>query len=278
MSKKIGKYIKSFDGAEIYYELNDFGKKDKCLVFIHGLGGNVSIWKKELDYFKDEGVATIAIDLRGHGRSAKSDIADFYKFENFVNDVINVMAAENFENYCLIGHSMGGMIATYIAAEQKPNAKILVLVDADYKIRGLYKKLRDNHLIMSFLELLAKNVPNIEASDQEDLTKFVGTGNVSIDRAASDILHVSLKSYLLIIENLLGYKAAEFLNKIAMPTLIIEGTKDSVIPPEVAEKLKHRIKHSELEMIEGANHFLIINNPLDVSREIERFLIKRKFI
>ena len=172
MSKKIGKYIKSFDGAKIYYELNDFGKKDKCLVFIHGLGGNVSIWKKELDYFEREGFSTIAIDLRGHGRSARLNEAGFYKFENFVNDVIKVMEIENFKNYCLIGHSLGGMIATVIAAEQKTNSRILVLVDADYKIRGFYKQLRDNHLVMSFLDLLAKKVPNLAASDQETLVNL----------------------------------------------------------------------------------------------------------
>lgn len=103
MAKYEGKHIKSFDGTKIYYEVGP-GGKDNCIVLLHGLGGDLSAWDKEKDYFQNEGVSTISIDLRGHGYSDRSDKEDFYKFTSFAKDVLEVMHEERFHNYSLVGH------------------------------------------------------------------------------------------------------------------------------------------------------------------------------
>jgi len=55
---------------------------------------------------------------------------------------------------------------------------------------------------------------------------------------------------------------------------VVEGSKDSVFPPEVALSLKNRIKNSEIDIVEQANHIIVLNNPVDLNKSIERFLFE----
>ncbi len=272
------KYTRSSGGAKIYYESNVTNPKEPCLVFVHGLAGAAPVWEKETIFFKEEGIASIALDLRGHGLSERSEKNDFYKFDNFVNDVKQVIAAEKIESYSLIGHCLGGMVSLGIAASKPKGLKCLVLIDSIYKTPAMLENFENAPLFKSILKFLAKNAPDLKIPGHEDYQSFKGTGSLDLKRGISDVLHVSLRNYFLICEDLMDISIEKLLSKISVPTLIIEGSKDTVVRPNIAKELKGRIKNSELDMIPGANHFLIVNNPLHVSREIERFLIKQKFI
>lgn len=274
-----GKQIKSFDGTKIYYE-SDYSKNsnDKAIIFLHGLGGDLTAWNKEREFFKEEGVSTIAIDLRGHGYSDRSDTKDFYKFSNFSNDVLSVMKDAGFNEYSVVGHCFGGMVTLVLEGNNPNTSKNIILVDTGFKPPLLVEPLRKNPILLWILEEIVNNIPNFKLSGHTDFSQFIGTNDIDFRRLTSDILHVSLRSYLLISENLFGYNATDLLNKILIPTLIIEGKLDTIFPPKIARELQKRIKKSEIDFIDGANHILVTSNPLDLSREIERFLIKRKFI
>ena len=81
----------------------------------------------------------------------------------------------------------------------------------------------------------------------------------------------------MISNHLIKLDAEALLNKILIPTLIIEGTKDSIFPPKVAEHLSKRIKNSQLNLMEGENHIIVLNNPDDLSKTINEFLLKINF-
>lgn len=277
--KKKSRKIKSFDGTKIYYEkISVNTDKEHIVIFLHGLGGDLSAWDKEREYFHSEGISSIAIDLRGHGFSDRSENKEFYKFSNFADDVLAVMKEEKYKKYTIVGHCFGGMITLILEGNNPKSATNLVLVDTGFKPPLLIEPLRNNPVLLWILETFVSSIPNLRVLGHADFSKYIGTNDIDFRRLTSDILHVSLRSYLLISENLFGYDASKLLAKISIPTLVIEGKKDTIFPPNIAIELQRRIKRSEIDFIDGANHILVTSNPLDLAREIERFLIKRKFV
>ncbi len=266
-----GKYIDSFDSSRIYYEISK-QKSDKTLIFLHGLGGNLTAWDKEVNHFNNIGVSTIAMDLRGHGFSQRHIDESSYKMDNFAKDVIGIIKAENIVNPVLVGHCFGGMISIITEGSYPKTANGLILIDTSYRPPVFVENIRDNIFIRYMFKVITKHIPEIGLEGYEDFDKFIGTGEFNVPRLIDDILHTSLRSYMLVCESLMSYDALELLSKIKIPTLVVDGTKDTFFPPAMAKELSDRIKKSKLDLVKGENHILVINNPNSITREISGFL------
>ena len=123
-------YLKSFDGTKIYYNYSR-GSKEPTLVFLHGIGGNWTVWKKEIEFFQKEGFSTIALDLRGHGMSEAPEPEERYKISYFSKDVHAILKKENITYFVLIGHSLGGAVAlTYcqLYSQNLPSSLVKTLM------------------------------------------------------------------------------------------------------------------------------------------------------
>ena len=271
-----GKYFTSFDGAKIYYQTEE-RDRHKWLVFLHGFGGDLTAWDSTRAYFTDLGISTLALDLRGHGFSDRGDNKEFYKFENFAKDLNLLLKQEQIKKPVIVGHCFGGMVSIYFEAQFPDSSKGLILVDTSYKPPFLGKNRVAKVFFEEFINLLLKVIPDIKKVGRPDYNKFVGTSDLNLKRILSDILHTSLKSYLLISKNLASLDAKKLLDNILVPTLVIEGENDTIFPPEIARYLSKRIKNSQLELIEGVNHIIVINDPEDLSKTIHEFLVKINF-
>lgn len=265
-----GKSFLSFDQSKIYYHVN-YGKSDKWVIFLHGLGGDLTAWENERRHFDSLGLNTVAVDLRGHGLSARSTKEDFYAFGNFAKDIELLAQEEKIKSGVLVGHCFGGMVAICLAAQNPEFLKGLVLVDTTYK-PPIFGKTVGQTLLRVILRSLAFCAPTLKEKGHAHFEKFVGTSDIDLERIASDIFHTSLQSYLLMCDTLVGYEADTLLKKIKVPTLVICGTNDTIFSPEISEEIKGRIKTSQIELIEGGNHILVLNNPKDLNESIERFL------
>ncbi len=272
-----GQYFNSFDKAKIYYEKNK-GDTNKWLIFLHGFGGDLTAWNNTRNYFHDLGISTIALDLRGHGLSDRRNDKNFYKFENFAKDVSLLLAKEGILNPVIIGHCFGGMVSIYYEAQFPNSSKGLVLVDTSYKPPFFSSNFVTKAFFDRMINLFIKIMPDIKKSGRADYSKFVGSSDLNPRRILTDILHTSLKTYLQISKQLVKLDAKKLLDKILVPTLVIEGENDSIFPPNIARSLSKRIKNSQLDLIEGANHIIVLNNPEDLSKSIEQFLRKINFI
>ena len=270
-----GKYFTSFDGTKIYYHATK-RDKNKWLVFLHGFGGDLTAWEKERQYFTNLGVSTIAMDLRGHGLSARSNHEDFYKLDNFSKDVIALMEKEHVYNPVVVGHCFGGMVSINLLAKFPKISRGLVLVDTSYKPPFFSYNLTEKIFLTRILNLLTK-LPNLKVQGHSNFDKFIGTADWDMRRILSDILHTSLRSYLMICQSLVQMDAKTLLDKIVVPTLVIEGADDTIFPPDVAKYLSQRIKKSVLDVIPGTNHIVPINNPKELEKSIESFLKKINF-
>ncbi len=268
-----GKYFESFDGSKIYYE-KSVKDKNKWLIFLHGFGGDLGAWEKEISYFTNLNYSTLALDLRGHGYSAKSEDSAFYNLTNFAKDLNLLLEAEKIKKPIIIGHCLGGMVAIYYQTLFPDQSRALILVDTSYKPPFIGNNFVGQVFFSYFFKLFSKILPNMGFYGHADFTRFIGTPDIDLKRILSDMMHTSLKSYFTLCESLTGLNIKRLLDKITVPTLIVEGTKDSIFPLDIAEYLHSRIKTSQLDFIEGANHILVINNPQELSESIQNFLQK----
>ena len=120
-------------GIRIFYR--EYGNtNDDDVLFIHGLGSSSIIWRDIPDALS-VGYHTIAIDLVGFGLSDKPEKPDYYTIEGFsriIADFLETIGTKK-RGSCkliLIGHSLGGYIATQFAIEHKAKISKLVLVDS----------------------------------------------------------------------------------------------------------------------------------------------------
>ncbi len=75
------------------------------VVLVHGLASNARIWEKVAPFLVDGGLASYALDLRGHGLTDKPD--SDYGFDTYYRDLSAFMDALNLEKPLLVGHSWG---------------------------------------------------------------------------------------------------------------------------------------------------------------------------
>ena len=118
-----GKFV-TVDGKKIHYIEKGDGKP---VILIHGFLYSTVMWKKSIDAFASK-FKTYAIDLWGWGYSERLNATD-YSFPFYAQQILQFMDALNIRKASLVGQSMGGGIAVYLAAHHPERVDKLVLVD-----------------------------------------------------------------------------------------------------------------------------------------------------
>ena len=121
----MSKISNSFDTN---YSLNKVDEKNP-IVFIHGVGLNQDIWKPQIDFFKD--YTTLTYDLLGHGKTPlKKQKVDFNDFSNQLLNLINEL---EFKKIHLVGFSLGALIARDFASKHAERLCSLIIHGSIYK-------------------------------------------------------------------------------------------------------------------------------------------------
>lgn len=122
--------ITTFDGKNLYFWYNLIDKPNNTLLLVHGFGEYSERYTKLFEILNKEGISTFAFDLRGHGKSEgiRSYIS---KFEDYIADLTIILdivkEISKVDQISLLGHSMGGLIASYYANRYQNNIRTLVL-------------------------------------------------------------------------------------------------------------------------------------------------------
>ncbi|HVE60445.1 MAG TPA: alpha/beta fold hydrolase, partial [Chitinophagaceae bacterium] len=101
--------------------------KGETIICIHGLGGNLSHWQKNISELSAK-FHCIAVDLPGYGHSDKSFSTDKDQLQFYADAIQNFLEKRNLKRVVLAGHSMGGQIATILALQQPHLISKLILV------------------------------------------------------------------------------------------------------------------------------------------------------
>ncbi len=222
------------------------------LVFVHGAGGGGDLWKFQTAYFP----GSVAVDLPGHPQGQ-----GFQSIEDYAGWVKGFVNARELAPVVLVGHSMGGAICQWLAIHNPEMLRALVLTSTGARLRvspqiflaleGDYEKAVDFMLQFSF----GPEAPAELRQETRQLRLRVPREVVSGDFQACD-----------------KFDLLEQVSTIAVPTLIICGTEDKLTPIKYSQYVHSRVPGSQLELISGAGHNVMLEKPVEFNRVLESFL------
>ena len=260
----------------LYKEAYGTGDPILCL---HGLGANIYTWRHFIHPFSQKN-KFILVDFRGCGKSPKPRDAH-YSLQDKVDDIYNLIVEDDLRNLTLIGNSLGGAIAMLLAIrfqEEKSDRLLkLVLIDSAGDERYLPPHLK---LLRSILgapiiylspsRLVVKMTLKMCYYDRKKITRE------QVEAYAEPLATCGGRYALLETARACIPPNAEELIKsastIRVPTLILWGREDKVIPSEIGERLHRLIPHSRLEFIEQCGHVPHEEKPEETIALISKFI------
>lgn len=125
--------LRKVDAGGLTVEIAEAGSGSaRRILLVHGFTGAKEDFVEAVDRLADIGWHAVALDLRGHGNSTKPSAEDDYDFELFAGDLWALVDALGWDEFVLLGHSMGGMIAQVAAARDPSRLAGLVLMDTTH--------------------------------------------------------------------------------------------------------------------------------------------------
>jgi pimeloyl-ACP methyl ester carboxylesterase len=274
-------YFKDVPGAgSIAYV--DEGKGEHTLLFIHGLANYAMVWQKNIEYLKQY-YRCIAIDLPGNGLSGKEPHEFGMKF--YADAVYGFIQALGLKDLTVVGHSMGGQVAMTMVLNHLHSADKLVLCStAGFEEFSSFEKslfygsihLRD---LMSSDESLLRHT--IENSFYKQHKQGEGVVKELVDIMKSYKSGYYRKMVEASIKGMLEEPVIELVQLIKVPTLIVYGKEDALIPnkllhhlttEKVAQHGAKRMSNAKLLMLPDCGHFLQWEKPDELNREIIMFV------
>ncbi|MDQ0914625.1 alpha/beta fold hydrolase [Paenibacillus sp. V4I5] len=241
----MGYFVNVEPGVNLYVEdINPEGSK--TIVFIHGWPLNHKQFEYQFDVLPAKGYRCIGIDWRGFGNSDKP--ISGYNYDRLADDIRTVVGVLQLNNFTLVGHSTGGSIAIrYMSRYNGYGVSRLVLVDAaapigfttDTANKFLNKTLNDRPKMMR---------------EVTDTFFFQYISAPFSDWFFQLGLQAAGWSTASVVVMLRDEKLYTDLPKISVPTLIVHGIHDKVIPFAQAQELNQKIRNSQLVPFQYSGH------------------------
>ena len=259
---------------DIYYKTNNFEPNWLTLVFVHGLVGSSSAWIPYEKIFEKK-YNVLTYDIRGHGQSKKFTNYSDYEIKYFAEDLQSLISHLNISKFILISHSFGTLIAgEYVKLYQEHVAGIVFLSP----IFGLEKGWTGKILrpILKLTKIFNLFPFKQKPRGHVDYLKHPNSTDWNIKRTIADAKNTTLRVHLYVLRQSLVPEQEYFLEKIKVPTLIVHGVKDTMVPEKQAIALSTKIPNAEIVLIPDTDHVIVLNNVKEVSQAIESFVEKNK--
>ena len=254
----------------IYYRTNEFKEDRLTLVFAHGVSGSSSAWLPYEKIFENK-YNVLTYDIRGHGLSKKYPHYRDYEIKNFVEDLHDLMSYLKIQKFILISNSFAGLVHLEYLKMYQENVLANVFTSPEiFMNEGALAK-----IALPILRL-AKILPfHSKPRGQVDYKKHVGSTDWDIKRNLADLRNTTLRVHFHVLRQSFFPLKYE-LEKINVPTLIIHGEKDSMVPIKNAIRMHKEIKNSEFISIPHVDHNTAHNAVKIMSEAIESFIEKNK--
>ncbi|MGO6723805.1 alpha/beta fold hydrolase [Rhizobium ruizarguesonis] len=274
-------YITTKDGVEIFYK--DWGRKDaQPIVFHHGWPLSSDDWDAQMLFFLSKGYRVVAHDRRGHGRSAQ--VSDGHDMDHYAADAFAVVEALDLKNAVHIGHSTGGgEVARYVAKYGQPTGRVAkaVLVSA---VPPLMLKTEANPggLPMEVFDGIRKGVADNRAQLFIDFPTgpFYGF-NRSDAKVYSGVIQNwwrqgmmgSAKAHYDGIKAFSETDQTQDLKAITVPTLVMHGDDDQVVPIDNAGRLSATlVQNGTLKVYKGYPHGMLTTHADVLNADLLAFV------
>ena len=266
------------NGANIDIYYKDWGTGEPVL-FSHGWPLSADAFEDQMFFLAERGYRCIAHDRRGYGRSSQPWSGN--DMDTYADDLATLVEALKLKDAVHVGHSTGGgEVARYIARHGSKRVAKAVLIGAvpplmlktDKNPGGLAKK-------------VFNDIRGGVVSDRSKFFKNLAVPFYGYNRSGAKVSEGALESFWL--QGMLcGFPAAYFcikafsetdqyedLKRIDVPTLVIQGDDDQIVPFDNAGKLQAElIKNAQLKVYKGAPHGLCTTEKEKVNADLLAFI------
>jgi non-heme chloroperoxidase len=271
--------ITTRDGARIYYK--DWGK-GQAVVFSHGWPLTADAWEDQMVFLASNGYRCIAHDRRGHGRSSQPWGGN--EMDTYADDLARLVETLDVNNAIHVGHSTGGgEVARYIGRHGTTRVAKAVLIGA---VTPLMLKTATNPggLDIEVFDGIRANI----VADRSQFFKDVSAPFYGANRPGSKVSQGLRDSFWLqgmqagfkgVLDCVKAFSETDFtedLKKFDVPTLIIHGDDDQMVPIGASALLSSKlVKGSSLKIYPGASHGLCSTHKDQVNADLLEFFSTR---
>jgi non-heme chloroperoxidase len=266
--------ITTKDGAQIFYK--DWGK-GQTVVFSHGWPLNADAWDDQLYLFAANGYRAIAHDRRGHGRSTQTSSGN--DMDTYADDLAALVNELDLKDVIHIGHSTGGgEVTRYIGRHGTKRVAKAILVDA--VTPGLLKTAKNPDGIP--MEEFDKLRAGLKA-DRSQFWKDFSIPFYGVNRPGSTVSQGVLDAFWLLsiqagflaaYDCITAFSETDFtddVKKFDIPTLVIHGDDDQIVPVNVGLRSAKMIKDATLKVYKGAPHGLMSTHKEQFNADLLQF-------
>ncbi|MFL6438894.1 MAG: alpha/beta fold hydrolase [Terriglobales bacterium] len=272
--------ITTRDGIQIYYK--DWGK-GPVVTFSHGWPLSSDAWDGQMLFLVQKGFRVVAHDRRGHGRSDQATSEN--DMNGYADDLADLIAALDLHDATLVGHSTGGgEVARYIGRHGTKRVRKAVLVSAVPPIMVKSASNPEGLPIEAFDDLRTR-FTNDRSQFYKDLAvQFYGANRpeAKVSQGILDqfwlwSMQAGLKNAY---ESIKAFSETDFtedLKKMDVPTLVMHGEDDQIVPVnDSAKKSARLIKGAKEIYYPGAPHGLTATHQHQVNADLLNFLGQAK--
>ena len=249
------------DSFGTYYELH---KRDNTpIVFIHGVGLDHGIWEYQIYSFDN---TVLTYDILGHGKTSleKNKIT----FDDFSEQLLNLVNELNIEKFHLVGFSIGSLIARNFATKYNDRLMTLTLLGSTYKRSIDQQKIVEDRLKKSKYSSRMSKTGLVRWFNEDFLKK-----NETIFWFIDGMLDQNyMKNFNKVYELFVKHKDNENFENINIKTLIMTGENDIGSTPEMSKNLSRKISNSKVKIISKGKHLCSIECVDDVNNTIKQFI------
>jgi non-heme chloroperoxidase len=268
--------ITTKDGTEIYYK--DWGK-GPVVTFSHGWPLNADAWDGQMLFLVQKGFRVVAHDRRGHGRSSQASSGN--DMDGYADDLAAVIESLNLNDATLVGHSTGGgEVARYIGRHGTKRVAKAVLIAA---VPPIMVKTASNPegLPIQVFDDMRSGLTKDPSQFYKDLAITFYGANREGAKVSKGILdqfwlwsmQAGLKNAY---ESIKAFSETDFtedLKKFDVPTLVMHGEDDQIVPVmDAAKKSARLIKGAKEIYYPGAPHGLTATLQDQVNADLLSFL------
>ena len=266
------------NSADIKLHYEDHGS-GKPVILIHGWPLNGASWENQETALLDEGYRVVTYDRRGFGESSKPSTG--YDYDTFTEDLDKLIKALDLDDVTLVGFSMGtGEVTRYLSKYGSYRIKKAVLIASippyllktDDNPGGVDQSLFDGFISsiksdrLAFLTQFLKNFYNMDVLGGKLISEEVYKYSWNVASRASAIGTVKCVTAWLT-------DFREDIKNIDVPTMVIHGDADRILPIDVTgRRLHEKIKPEKYVEVKDAPHGLIWTHADEINRALLDFL------
>jgi 3-oxoadipate enol-lactonase len=258
--------LKTTDGRFAYEAAGDPAAPP--LVFLHGIGGAARAWRGQLDAFSDR-YRVIAWDMPGYGGSAPLATVSIAALADALQNFLQAIGPTR---PILVGHSIGGMIVQQWLAKNPDAAATVVLAqtspafgkpDGDWQKAFIDARLGPLDRGETLVSLAPSLVQELVGDDPDPN---------GMDLARDCMASVPEATYRATMLALMGFDLRAALKSIAVPTLVLSGSKDNNAPAPMMAKMASYIPSATYLELEGVGHLANLERPGAFNAALDTFL------